>query len=716
MFDMTGGGFEEMTKSAKLYMTKGLLSIIEGIVDVINWFIRLYNQSMVIRGAANYITLAYKQMWEAVKFVLVQMIDSFKALGNIIEGVFTLDWDMVKDGYAKGLDALGKNLKDAAKNIAHNAAEAYNNTLSDEIKEINPKLKTTGAADNAAGSGVKTTHSAEGTGWDPNEEKNAKAAAKEAEKAAKEELKRLHELEESKISMMMEGHEKELALIRLKFKKKIDEIRGEGETEVALRVQLAIQCQKEISECETKYQKELSKINLENRLASVEKGSKEELDLRLAQIEQSKEAEVESAKKTGADISLIEEKYNYKRIELEEEYSRKLAEKVMERYGVEEITRNKAYSDEVNALKKKYAEELGLAKGNSDEQKKLKKKLDDDLYDLEVKYAQDATNATIKMLEDILAMEKLSDDERLEYEKKLAKAKIELEGQMADAAKKAAEEAADADDKLRDGRLKNIAEWLGHTQEAISNISDLVNALFDSQVSKLEEEEEANTAAGEKEQERIEKLVEKKVITEEEGEARKRAAEAKTAKKNEELEKKKAALLHKQAVYQKATDLAQAGIATALAITQALPNLILAGIAGTMGALQIATILATPIPQYAKGTDYHKGGPAIVGDGGRPEIVVFRGSAWLTPDTPTLVDIPEGSRVIPDAGAIDNSVLVELVTVNGRAPENQPVIVNNDYSKLQSEIRGVADLIRQQTKVQRRIALDNQYELFKSKI
>ena len=67
--------------------------------------------------------------------------------------------------------------------------------------------------------------------------------------------------------------------------------------------------------------------------------------------------------------------------------------------------------------------------------------------------------------------------------------------------------------------------------DILDGVTEMISTMYDAKIQKIEEEQEVNTAAGEAEQERITELVEKKVITEEEGEARKRAAEAKTAKK-----------------------------------------------------------------------------------------------------------------------------------------------------------------------------------------
>lgn len=713
VFKMSGTSFEEMTIQAKTYIVQGLTNIIKGCVDIVNWFIRMYNNSLYVRGAVNSIVNSFKTLWEIAKFVLNQVMDSFKALGNMIEDVVTMNWDQVAGHWAEGMNALKGNVETMVRNIASNTADAFNNTLKDELKPVSIELNAnlTGLGANPGNDKPKTPYSP--TAKEPTDKEKAKAA-KEAEKAAKEELKRIHELEESKIAVMAEGHEKELAMIRLKFKKKIDEIKGDGETENALRVQLAEQCQKEIADCELKYQTELAKINLENRLASVEEGSKEELDLKLAQLEATRAAELKAAEKTGADVALINDKFNKERLELEEEYANNLADKITERYGVEEITRNQEYSNAVNALKERYAKEMALAAGNAAKQEEIKRNLENDLYALEVEYSQKAGEAAIKMIEEILNLENLSAEDRLKWEQELAKAKIDLANQIADANSESVDRQIADDERLREKRKANLQNWLQVASDAIGNISELVNTLFDGQIEKLEEEQEANTEAGEKEQERITELVNKKVITQEEGEARKRAAEAQTAKKNEELEKKKQQLKHKQAVWEKANSLAQAGIATALAITHALPNLVLAAIAGAMGAIQIATILATPIPKYAKGTDYHRGGPAIVGDGGRSEVVLFNGGAWLTPDKPTLVNMPEGAVVIPSVTDYDDNPAGLLMMPVGS--DKTPTSRVYDDSAIRRGVSELIYLIKCQTRQQHCDSYLTNYEFFKSKI
>lgn len=54
------------------------------------------------------------------------------------------------------------------------------------------------------------------------------------------------------------------------------------------------------------------------------------------------------------------------------------------------------------------------------------------------------------------------------------------------------------------------------------------------------------------------------------------------------------------------------------------------------------------LPAYAKGTDGHPGGPAVVGDGGGEELIrTPDGRMFLSPATDTLVNLPRGTQVLP---------------------------------------------------------------------
>lgn len=698
VFKMSGTSFETMTAHIKTYINQGLTTIIKKCVDIVNWFIRMYNNSLVFRAGVNNIVNAFKTVWEVFKFVFNQIVDGFSAAGTVIEGIVTLDWDKVKDGWSDGMNALKGNVITMARNIANNTADAFNNTLSDRIEEVSVDLTPDETTSTSKDQNPKITN--------PISSDNKDKDDKDAEKAAKEALKQLQELEESKIALMKDGHEKDMATIRLNFKKKLDAIKDNSTQEQELRENLIAQMQQALADCELKYQQNLASVNLANRLAIVKKGSKEELDLKLAQIEVARTKELKEAEKTGADITLINDKFNKQKLDLEEDYAAKQLQVIQQKYADQADETNTAMIIELNALKKEYAEKLASAKGNADAQTRIKEQFEKDSANIQQKYAIETARNAVSLIEEQLKTENLSAEERKNLERKLAQAKAQFEQQMYDAAKKATEDTVDADNKATEKRIANAQKWLQVAADSLNAINDLVGAVYDAKIQKVEEEQEANTEAGEAEQERITKMVEQKVITEEEGEARKRAAEAKTAKKNEEFEKKKAKLKEKQAKFDKLNSIAQAGIATALAITQALPNIVLAAIAGAMGAMQIATIIATPLPKYAKGTDNHKGGPAIVGDGGVPEVISFGGNAWITPDKPTLVDIPAGASVIPNVADMDASEFAVARPLSSAGGNDAPKVYND--AKVVERLDDLITIKKRESRSRRLSDIDSQ--------
>ena len=155
VFKVSGTNFEIMIAKVKTFAAQGLTKVIKGCADIVNWFIRMYNKSIVVRAGVSSIVNSFKTLWEISKFVFNQIIDSFTAAGTIMEGIVTLDWDKVKKGYTDGMKALGNNITTLAKNIASNTADAFNDTLNGQMKEVSVKLDadTSGAPPVRDGSG-----------------------------------------------------------------------------------------------------------------------------------------------------------------------------------------------------------------------------------------------------------------------------------------------------------------------------------------------------------------------------------------------------------------------------------------------------------------------------------------------------------------------------------------------------------------------------------
>lgn len=539
---------------------------------------------------------------------------------------------------------------------------------------------------------------------------------REQEKALKEKLKIHETYQESELALMDEGLEKELAKIGVAYSKKIAAVKGNSKEEIATRQNLAKEMQEKLDEFTIKYNYDREKKDVENALAVVKKGSQEELDLKLHQLELQREAEIDAAEKTGEDVFLIDDKYAKKKQELYERHASDQVQLIAENAAHEQEIRDAAYVMDTLALKK----QLASKEITQQEYAELE-------YQLKLDYVRKTSEAAIDALESELATANLSTDKREKLEEKLAKLKADLAQKEAEIEIDAINKVTKADEKAQKERQKNLKKWLQTASQAVGAIGNLVSSIYDGQIQKIEEEREANEEKYDEDIERIENLAESGAISEEEAEARKRAAKDQTEAKNKELEKQKQEIAHKQAVWHKGVQVAETGIATARGIMEAfqlgpIAGAVMAAVIGAMGAMQVATILATPIPSYAEGTkgnDRHPGGAALVGDAGKHEVIMYSGKAWITPDTPTLVDIPKGAQVFPDVDKVDISNFdipdwdFPTFSPTYFASSSGDTIVFNDYSRLEKRVDRTNFLLMKSLKMQRQDASNREFELYK---
>lgn len=532
---------------------------------------------------------------------------------------------------------------------------------------------------------------------------------RELEKAAAEKRKIQESYQDSILALMNEGLDKELKKIGLEYSKKIAAVKGYNKEEIATRENLAKEMQDAIQRFSIQYNANREKQDIANSLEVVQKGSKEELALKLRQLDLQREAEIDAAEKTGEDVFAIDQKFASKKQQILEENAAYQVQLIAENAAAEQIVRDQQYQTDMLALKKQLAERQITQKEFAERE-----------YLLTLDYVQKTNEAAIDALELELQADNLSAEDRKKIAEELQRLKAEFAQKEAEAEISAIERVAKADDKAHKDRMRSLQNWLQTAQQAIGNIGDLIATVYDGQITKIEDEQDANDEAYDRDIERIEKQVEYGVLSEEEAEIRKRAAKEKTEAKNRELEKKKQDLARKQAIWDKATSIAQAGIATALAITKSLPNFVLAAIVGAMGAIQVATIAATPIPSYAEGTKdgAHPGGKALVGDAGKREVVMYKGMAWITPDTPMLVDLPKGAQVFPDVddfGSLDwqnNSFAPMFSFLRNSEKGGAGTTVYNDYSGLERRMDMTNNLLVQSIKQRRREAYKREFDLY----
>ena len=522
---------------------------------------------------------------------------------------------------------------------------------------------------------------------------------KSADEQAKYQEDIAKRLSDTRISLIDDEYEKERALAQKKYEENIASIKGNSEEENKLRANYEEILQNELSAIDKKY---LDKIDEERK-----------------RVKDSVKNQLEEKQREYATLAIVSSQSIQKEIDDE-----------LERYR------------------------QGIISKEQYEKKKA---------EITEKYAIQEAQRAIDLLKEQIDISGLSDEEKFKIKEALAKAEIDLANKVRDAKKKARDEETEDEKKywaeldaslqhledvsnnavdglgtlfgglmnlitkvVRDGKL-GMEDLLGSISAISKGLTSIMIGIYDQQIEKIEEQQEKNEEAGEEELERIEDLAESGAISTEEAEARKRAAEDRTAQRDKELEKQKAELEQKQAKWQKANSIVQTTIATSLAIMQAfaqagpIAGAVLAAVIGAMGAAQIAIIAAQPIPKYAKGTDNHPGGLAIVGDGGRQEVIETDNGAYITPSVPTLVDIPKRARVIPNLVDYRKMSLHSdalMLDRQRRSNDGDPVIVNvnNDYRRLERNTEATNEGIAKLNRTFRKMAKASQYNRLSSRI
>lgn len=246
----------------------------------------------------------------------------------------------------------------------------------------------------------------------------------------------------------------------------------------------------------------------------------------------------------------------------------------------------------------------------------------------------------IRHYQALLASDKLTADERVEVAKKLGAALL-----------KEANDTKPVDSKKtdRDKALK---------VQAVNAAIDLEHTI----TTELLHQQELRDAAIERSAQKNLDWTKRKVGAQVQSLKEQQANELVFARAQEQLERDKAERAKKRAMAQMAIEYATAALKIVAANVAGLPftagQMILEeGVLAATYATKLGFLSAANA--YATGTDYHPGGVAIVGDGGQPELVQVGNQYYVSPSTPTAINMPAGSKVtpfsnIPDISAAGN--------------------------------------------------------------
>lgn len=122
------------------------------------------------------------------------------------------------------------------------------------------------------------------------------------------------------------------------------------------------------------------------------------------------------------------------------------------------------------------------------------------------------------------------------------------------------------------------------------------------------------------------------------------------------------------------------GIAKMIAATSA----IVAQMITAKQAISQADAQINSAESYAEGTNYHRGGDAVVGEGGSPELVITGGRSFVATAPTFIPNLPVGSKVIPLTNNTNNNIdLTEILEKMDKLNNRSRVNINvgeNVYS------------------------------------
>ncbi len=211
-------------------------------------------------------------------------------------------------------------------------------------------------------------------------------------------------------------------------------------------------------------------------------------------------------------------------------------------------------------------------------------------------------------------------------------------------------------------RLETLAQLVQMSAQIWSNIA---GAMYDSEMSKIEQRDRALSESYDKELKRIELSGKSKA----EQERDKQRLEAQTEAQRKQIDRQRIQAARKKAQADKAADIANIITSTAVAVVNALKsfpppaNYAMAAFTGAIGLANLARAAAAPLPQFAKGTNSAPGGLAVVSENGQELVIEPSGKKYLTPAKESIINLPKGSKVIPNdqlMKSVEQATMIKL--------------------------------------------------------
>lgn len=377
-------------------------------------------------------------------------------------------------------------------------------------------------------------------------------------------------------------------------------------------------------------------------------------------VNEDAKVKIDKSKKTKTELSNIEAERLREAEKAQRDYTGKVAD-LTDKFNKQQVKdATDAQKKEVLTIKQSLDDRLLIVESNRAKQEQIvseafvkgeltEKQYNKRLYEIDLQASKDRLRLQIDNMRELIATQKNyldvgigSEEEYANNLKRLAELQMKYSKMGTDAEVKNAKDLFEEKKKIRDKEIELA-------QEIANATFSILNSSSERRMQALEAE---NEAVQKKREQDIE-AVNESVLTEQEKEDKIAIINAQADAKQQIIEDRKKQEEIRRAKFEKAQAISSIVMNTAVAIMRTYATGLgffsqpLAVLQAAIGAVQLAAVMAQPIPKYKDGTDYHpQDGFAIVGDGGMSELTVSpSGKIQLSPDRPTLTYLEKGSKV-----------------------------------------------------------------------
>ena len=349
LFDLTDNGWEMMIDKVEDFARESLTSVLKGIIGLVNWFVRLYNNAVIVRAGVQSMVAQFKILWSAAKLVINLIVDGFKGIGRgielfvnttrsafkavsgsaqgfgkILSGIAHLSLSEIKEGMAdvqksvvggfrsalSGLTSTirrqgGEVLGDLAKfgRESWSAYEdAFRSAAKGGLKELTIQAGVSGTTAEPEKMGILGgTTVSKGSG--STTAKGGKTGATGAKSdLSKDEEEQVRKAEEALLQLIEDNTTRQRALLNQRYEEQMADLKKSlaekgkhtAKAEEAIRVQMvALEKQHAIDLNKLNLQSVKERVEMENKkyaylIEATEKGTREMYDLQVAKMENDK--------------------------------------------------------------------------------------------------------------------------------------------------------------------------------------------------------------------------------------------------------------------------------------------------------------------------------------------------------------------------------------------------------------------------------------------